>query len=228
MWRSRIPSVPNCIVAPGDSAKTNGRLCGGAIPFGGGVPLYKGKTRVGGLGVSGDTACADHEIAKRVRHLAQLDPEKGPAADDIAYSSADGASPFTHPLCANTWRNGQKLGESWPRAAIDHDGSARLDIGADPAGPQAAHEARLFWFFFGVTGVVFVVVLAALALAIVTSRKRRDESAHERQARDRRAERFVSIGIVATVVILFVLLISSVRTGRLLASLQSTPRFRFR
>jgi len=105
------PFSPDCIVAPGDSAKTNGRLCGGAIPFGGGVPLYKGKTRVGGLGVSGDTACADHEIAKRIRHLAQLDPEKGPAADDITYSSADGASPFTHPLCANTWRNGQKLGE---------------------------------------------------------------------------------------------------------------------
>ena len=27
----------------------------------------QGQTRVGGLGVSGDTACADHEIAKRVR-----------------------------------------------------------------------------------------------------------------------------------------------------------------
>ena len=73
--------------------------------------LYKGKTRVGGLGISGDTACADHEIAKRIRHLAQLDPEKGEFADDIVFTSADGASPFAHPLCANTWRNGQKLGD---------------------------------------------------------------------------------------------------------------------
>jgi hypothetical protein len=66
--------------------------------------------RLGALGVSGDAACADHEIAKRIRHLAQLDPEKGEFADDIVYTSADGPSPFD-PLCANTWRHGQKLGD---------------------------------------------------------------------------------------------------------------------
>jgi len=38
--------------------------------FGGGVPLYSGGQIVGGLGISGDTSCADHEVAKRVRHLA--------------------------------------------------------------------------------------------------------------------------------------------------------------
>jgi hypothetical protein len=54
---------------------------------------------------------ADHEIAKPVRHLAQLDPEKGEFADDIIFTATDGASPFAHPLCANTWRNGQKLGD---------------------------------------------------------------------------------------------------------------------
>jgi hypothetical protein len=86
-------------------------ICAGSISFGGGVPLYKGKTRVGGLGVSGDTACADHEIAKRVRHLAGLDPEKGEFADDITYSSVDGPSVFAHPLCPNTWRNGKKIGD---------------------------------------------------------------------------------------------------------------------
>jgi hypothetical protein len=75
------------------------------------VPLYRNNTRVGGLGVSGDTACADHEIAKRVRHLASLDPPKGEFADDIQFSEADGPSAFTHPLCANTWRNGKKIGE---------------------------------------------------------------------------------------------------------------------
>jgi uncharacterized protein GlcG (DUF336 family) len=105
------PFRADCVVPPGDMNATKGKVCGGSIAFGGGVPLYKGKTRVGGLGVSGDTACADHEIAKRIRHLAQLDPEKGEFADDIIYSAADGPSPFAHPLCANTWRNGKKLGE---------------------------------------------------------------------------------------------------------------------
>jgi len=60
---------------------------------------------------AGDTACADHEIAKRVRHLAQLDPEKGEFADDIVFTSAGGASPFAHRLCASTWHNGKKLGD---------------------------------------------------------------------------------------------------------------------
>jgi uncharacterized protein GlcG (DUF336 family) len=105
------PFNPECIVAPTDAKKTDGRVCGGSIAFGGGVPLYRGKTKVGGLGVSGDTACADHEIAKRMRHLAKLDPEKGEFADDIVYVSADGPSQFAHPLCDNTWRNGKKLGD---------------------------------------------------------------------------------------------------------------------
>jgi uncharacterized protein GlcG (DUF336 family) len=105
------PFNPACLQSPRDADKTNGKICGGSIAFGGGVPLYRNKTRVGGLGVSGDTACADHEIAKRIRHLAQLDPEKGQFADDITFSVADGPSVYTHPLCANTWRNGKKIGD---------------------------------------------------------------------------------------------------------------------
>jgi uncharacterized protein GlcG (DUF336 family) len=118
LWGVSQPNAfnPDCLVSPSDASKTNGKVCGGQIAFGGGVALYKGKTRVGGLGVSGDTACADHEIAKRVRHLAQLDPEKGEFADDISYTSVDGASVFTHPLCPNTWRNGKKIGDE-PKAA---------------------------------------------------------------------------------------------------------------
>jgi uncharacterized protein GlcG (DUF336 family) len=105
------PFRPDCVVSPDDADSTNGKVCGGSIAFGGGVPLYRNKTRIGGLGLSGDTACADHEIAKRVRHLAGLDPENGEFADDISYSRTDGASMFTHPLCANTWLNGRKLGD---------------------------------------------------------------------------------------------------------------------
>jgi uncharacterized protein GlcG (DUF336 family) len=105
------PFRADCLVSPHDMNTTNGKMCGGSIAFGGGVPLYRGKTRIGGLGVSGDTACADHEIAKRIRHLAMLDPEKGEFADDIVYTSADGPSPFAHPPCANTWRNGTRIGD---------------------------------------------------------------------------------------------------------------------
>lgn len=105
------PFNPECLETPLNADKSDGKVCGGSIAFGGGVPLYKGKTRVGGLGVSGDTACADHEIAKRIRHIAQLDPEQGPLVDDIMYSAAGGASVFTHPLCPNTWLNGKKIGD---------------------------------------------------------------------------------------------------------------------
>ena len=106
---------PACLQTPQNSARTDGKVCGGTVAFGGGVPLYKNKIRIGGLGVSGDTACADHEIAKRIRHLAQLDPDEGPAADDISYASLQGASIFTHPLCPNTWLNGKRIGDE-PRA----------------------------------------------------------------------------------------------------------------
>ncbi|HMD34030.1 MAG TPA: heme-binding protein [Vicinamibacterales bacterium] len=116
LWGVAQPNAFNtdCLVTPGDMNKTNGKVCGGQIAFGGGVPLYTGKTRVGGLGISGDTACADHEIAKRIRHLASLDPEKGEFADDITYVKADGPSPFAHPICENTWRNGTKIGDEQP------------------------------------------------------------------------------------------------------------------
>jgi hypothetical protein len=40
-----------------------------------------------------------------------MDPAKGPYVDDITYSKVDGATIYTHPLCPNTWRNGQHIGE---------------------------------------------------------------------------------------------------------------------
>ena len=43
---------------------------GGIITFGGGVALYSGGQVVGALGVSGDSSCADHAIAFRMRQLA--------------------------------------------------------------------------------------------------------------------------------------------------------------
>jgi uncharacterized protein GlcG (DUF336 family) len=49
-----------------------GFVPGGIITFGGGVALYQGGQVIGGLGVSGDTSCADHAIAFRMREEAVL------------------------------------------------------------------------------------------------------------------------------------------------------------
>src|SRR5215467_6383980 len=51
-----------------------GNKIGGINVFGGGLALYApGKKIVGGIGVSGDTSCADHNIAWRVRNILNLD-----------------------------------------------------------------------------------------------------------------------------------------------------------
>ena len=92
-----------------------GKIVGGLIFFGGGVPLYNESGQIiGGLGISGDTSCADHEIAKRVRDLADLNPPGGALADDIVYSPPDAASVFAHPKCVNTYRNGVSIGNETP------------------------------------------------------------------------------------------------------------------
>jgi uncharacterized protein GlcG (DUF336 family) len=104
------PVNPECLSTPSEP-RGLGRVCGGTIAFGGGLPLYRDQKRLGGLGVSGDTACADHEIAKRLRSLARLDPPSGASADDIVYQDVDPPSVYAHPLCPNTWRNGKKLGD---------------------------------------------------------------------------------------------------------------------
>jgi uncharacterized protein GlcG (DUF336 family) len=108
------PFVPQDLAPPSGPGPGQGQIAGGIITFGGGVPLYKGRKIIGGLGVSGDTACTDHEIAKRVRTLAGLDPPGGPSVDDIVYSAKDGESVFTHPVCLNTYRNGVFIGNELP------------------------------------------------------------------------------------------------------------------
>jgi len=93
------------------------QIAGGLIFFGGGVPVYNGEGKIiGGLGISGDTSCADHEIAKRVRDLASLNPPGGALVDDIHYTATNGADVFTHPLCLNTFKNGVFVGNEKPAA----------------------------------------------------------------------------------------------------------------
>ena len=105
---------PQFLAPPGGQGGGQNQIAGGLIFFGGGVPLYRNNKIVGGLGVSGDTSCADHEIAKRVRDLANLNPMGGPLVDDIVYSPPDPPSVFAHPVCLNTFRNGTNIGNEVP------------------------------------------------------------------------------------------------------------------
>ncbi|MGH8639061.1 MAG: GlcG/HbpS family heme-binding protein, partial [Burkholderiales bacterium] len=62
------------LMPPSGPNADRGEILGGLIFFGGGVALYRDGRIIGGLGISGDTSCADHEIAKRVRDAAGLNP----------------------------------------------------------------------------------------------------------------------------------------------------------
>jgi uncharacterized protein GlcG (DUF336 family) len=90
-----------------------GNKIGGINVFGGGLALYgPGQAALGGLGVSGDTSCADHMIAWRVRNLLGLDHLLGVGGvsgdnnrpDNIVYDIKNGQSSggFGHPTCLNT------------------------------------------------------------------------------------------------------------------------------
>jgi hypothetical protein len=65
-----------------------GQRIGGINVFGGGLALYKGGVRVGGLGVSGDTSCTDHMVAWWTRHLLGIDGFSG-----VGGVSGDSARP---------------------------------------------------------------------------------------------------------------------------------------
>jgi uncharacterized protein GlcG (DUF336 family) len=96
-----------------------GHKIGGVNVFGGGLALYgPGEKILGAVGVSGDTSCADHDIAWRTRnnlaldHLAGVGGVSGDAThpDNIIYditanpSGGTGISTggFGHPTCINT------------------------------------------------------------------------------------------------------------------------------
>ena len=96
-----------------------GRI-GGINVFGGGLALYRasdGKL-LGGLGVSGDSSCADHNIAWKTRHALNLDRIPGGVApggtDNIIYDlngSGGSRSGFGHTQCS---REATSIGEALP------------------------------------------------------------------------------------------------------------------
>jgi uncharacterized protein GlcG (DUF336 family) len=96
-----------------------GQKIGGVNVFGGGLALYAGGNKiVGGVGVSGDTSCADHFIGWRVRKNLELDHLFGVGGvsgdpnrpDNIIFDitpnpnggTGKSAGGFGHPECINT------------------------------------------------------------------------------------------------------------------------------
>lgn len=87
-----------------------GERPGGVNVFGGGLGLYNTSHKlVGGIGLSGDTSCADHNIAWRVRNNLKLDNLAGVGgvgpgvapSDSIVFDITAGVSAggFGHPTC---------------------------------------------------------------------------------------------------------------------------------
>lgn len=83
------------------------QVTGGIITFGGGLALYENGQVIGGLGVSGDSSCADHAIAYRMRALTPFGHVPGGVApdgtDNIIYAPS-GSAPtgFQQPHCFPT------------------------------------------------------------------------------------------------------------------------------
>lgn len=99
-----------------DDPMVNERI-GGVNVFGGGLGLYNAAhTLVGGIGVSGDSSCADHNIAWRTRNLLKLDYVPAGVSgdsdrpDNIVYDITPqtgqqegvSASGWGHPACSAT------------------------------------------------------------------------------------------------------------------------------
>jgi len=97
-----------------DDAMVGGKI-GGVNVFGGGLALYnKNKELIGGLGVSGDSSCADHNIAWRTRHTLALDYVPAGVSGDSArpdaivydittpagFPAGVSASGWGHPACS--------------------------------------------------------------------------------------------------------------------------------
>lgn len=81
------------------------RRVGGVNVFGGGLALYQGGRLVGGIGVSGDTSCADHNVAWRTREALGYGKAQVPAGvagaakDNILYIGSSSTG-FEHPVCS--------------------------------------------------------------------------------------------------------------------------------
>ena len=92
----------------------------------------------------------------------------------------------------------------------------------DPAGPQAAHIAQLWWITVAVCAAVFVGVIVALAWAVWRAPRADADTAPDAipsAATEKRAGRSVAFALALSSILLVGLLVASILTDRALAQL---------
>jgi cytochrome c oxidase subunit II len=110
----------------------------------------------------------------------------------------------------------------WAAAAAC--GCSARDSALHPGGPQADRILELFWLFTAVALGVYLAVVLVLALALLLERRSTGGEGSQRAVRAQPSRRLVwavTGASALTVVLLFVLLIASVGTGRALSSVRA-------
>jgi len=108
-----LPSgIPSGTDVVGDLAAVRAKVIGlrptATTPVAGGLGLYRGAERIGGIGVAGDTPCADHSFAWRLRRFLDMEPMRDDLDRDRLIVAAGG-----HPRCPG--------GESYAPGSVTGD-----------------------------------------------------------------------------------------------------------
>lgn len=96
----------------------------------------------------------------------------------------------------------------------------------DPVGPESGKIDSLYWFFFWLLGAIFLAVIVILLITLTRRHRGIEqeplEGTHKpSEQTDSRLRRIVTGATIATVLILFVLIISSVTTGKAISELSN-------
>ncbi|MCU1291870.1 MAG: cytochrome c oxidase, subunit [Bryobacterales bacterium] len=102
--------------------------------------------------------------------------------------------------------------------------AGRQQSAVDPVGPQSGKIDTLWWSFFWLLGAIFIAVIIVLLFTLMRPRSGAEqetiEAAHKpSEATDSRIRRIVTGATIATIVILFVLIVASVGTGKAISEL---------
>ena len=118
-----------------------GKIIGGVNVFGGGLALYAtggplGQTKVGAIGVSGDTSCTDHTVALKIREALSLgNVPRGPVAENQMFNAAGGALSLREygkgdEMYIDGTKIGKKNASGWEHAACPNTPSREKNAGA--------------------------------------------------------------------------------------------------